>query len=82
MMEVKYITVIEKPKSCRLCIFSRLKPRKNSLFDLECIATGKYTKTKKIPDWCPLIVERQYKTLDDLICATPDEEGYNCETFM
>lgn len=26
--------------------------------------------------------KRIYKTLDDLICATPDEEGYNCETLM
>jgi len=58
MMEIKHIIVDELPENCRHCLLSKLKPRKNSLFDLMCMVTNKYTKTKKIPDWCPLEVDK------------------------
>ena len=61
-MEVKLIVLksgSELPENCRKCLLSRLAPRKGGLFDLRCSVTQKYTKTKKIPSWCPLVIEEE-----------------------
>lgn len=92
-MNVKRIVVDELPESCRKCFFLAIHKEmdcadywcdlKIKVLDAKFV-TGDY---KERPSWCPLEVEevcekRIYKTLDNLICATQDEEGYNCETLM